>query len=342
MAKYCATAVGNDSTARITIIDSDGNTLFSGDNTTELSDTVNASEREKIQQLYNDQMVTNVTKLLTTTNLYSTVSVSPSLDISFSKVDTVDTVYSNDNDVKSSDYTYDQTGSASVGGIPGTDPNDDDTTYTIDTGDGTNTTISITKNEYSPSQTITHTEGEQGKLNKEGSSIAVVVNRYQVYDEATLEEAGELKKTSWEEYKAKNNAVTPMDTDFTPMIQAIAYGTGIPDTAISIIGYNVPVFNDKVSDITFTGTILPIILAVLILALLSLIVFMSLRPVEVTETEPELSVEDMLKKTKEKERVDEIEYDEKSEVRKAIEKFVDENPESVALLLRNWLNNDWD
>ena len=27
--------------------------------------------------------------------------------------------------------------------------------------------------------------------------------------------------------------------------------------------------------------------------------------------------------------------------RKAIEKFVDENPEAVALLLRNWLNDDW-
>ena len=42
------------------------------------------------------------------------------------------------------------------------------------------------------------------------------------------------------------------------------------------------------------------------------------------------------------ESVEDIEYDEKSEVRKAIEKFVDENPESVALLLRNWLNNDWE
>ena len=31
----------------------------------------------------------------------------------------------------------------------------------------------------------------------------------------------------------------------------------------------------------------------------------------------------------------------KSETRKAIEKFVDENPEAVALLLRNWLNDDW-
>ena len=40
--------------------------------------------------------------------------------------------------------------------------------------------------------------------------------------------------------------------------------------------------------------------------------------------------------------VDEIDMQEKSETRKAIEKFVDENPEAVALLLRNWLNDGWD
>ena len=53
-------------------------------------------------------------------------------------------------------------------------------------------------------------------------------------------------------------------------------------------------------------------------------------------------MDDMLSATRDRETVDEIEYDEKSEVRKAIEKFVDENPESVALLLRNWLNRDWE
>ena len=31
----------------------------------------------------------------------------------------------------------------------------------------------------------------------------------------------------------------------------------------------------------------------------------------------------------------------KSETRKMIGKFVDENPESAAALLRNWLNEDW-
>ena len=65
-------------------------------------------------------------------------------------------------------------------------------------------------------------------------------------------------------------------------------------------------------------------------------------PVKVTETEPELSVEDLLATTKEnEENLEEIELSDKSETRKMIEKFVDENPEAVAMLLRNWINEDW-
>lgn len=343
MARYCATAVGNDSTARITIIDSKGTPLFRGNSTSELSSSsVNATEKEKIRQLYYDEVISKVTNLLTTTNLFSTVTVSPSLDISFDKVDKVDTVYSNENEVKQNDYIYEQEGGTYSGGVPGTDSNDDDTTYTIDTGDGSNTSISIKKNEYAPSQTITHTEGEQGVLNKETSQLTVAVNKYQIYDEATLEEAGALDNMTWEEYQAANGDVTEMDVDFTGIIQAIANGTGIPEENIKVIGYDVPMFNDKVADTTFTSTILPIALAVIILGLLAFVVWRSLRPVEVTETEPELSVDEILSATRERETVDEIEYDEKSEVRKAIEKFVDENPESVALLLRNWLNKDWE
>ena len=61
-----------------------------------------------------------------------------------------------------------------------------------------------------------------------------------------------------------------------------------------------------------------------------------------TEMEPELSVEDLLATTRENEpNLDEIELEDKSDTLLMIEKFVDENPEAVALLLRNWINDDW-
>ena len=65
-------------------------------------------------------------------------------------------------------------------------------------------------------------------------------------------------------------------------------------------------------------------------------------PVKVSEEEPELSVEQLLATTKENQSLDDIEFSDKSETRKLIEKFVDENPEAVAQLLRNWLNDEWD
>ena len=65
-------------------------------------------------------------------------------------------------------------------------------------------------------------------------------------------------------------------------------------------------------------------------------------PVEVTEMEPELSVEDLLATTQDNaQTLEEIELEDKSDTRIMIEKFVDENPEAVALLLRNWINEDW-
>mgnify|MGYP003101765521 FL=1 len=51
-------------------------------------------------------------------------------------------------------------------------------------------------------------------------------------------------------------------------------------------------------------------------------------------------MENMLQSTPEAE-LEDIDVESKSETRKMIEKFVDENPESAAALLRNWLNEDW-
>ena len=40
--------------------------------------------------------------------------------------------------------------------------------------------------------------------------------------------------------------------------------------------------------------------------------------------------------------LEDIGYSEKTETRVLIEKFVEENPDAAALLLRNWLNEDWE
>ena len=67
-----------------------------------------------------------------------------------------------------------------------------------------------------------------------------------------------------------------------------------------------------------------------------------MKPAEVVEVEPELSVEALLATTKENQTLDDIEFSDNSAAKMQIEKFVDENPEAVAALLRNWLNDDWE
>ena len=86
--------------------------------------------------------------------------------------------------------------------------------------------------------------------------------------------------------------------------------------------------------------ILEILLAALIVGLLLFVVFRAMKPVETIETEPELSVERLLATTRENQSLEDIEFGEKSETRRMIEKYIDENAESVAALLRNWLNDD--
>ena len=71
--------------------------------------------------------------------------------------------------------------------------------------------------------------------------------------------------------------------------------------------------------------------------------FRSTRKEKVAEIEPEISVESLLESTKEsQEEMQDIGYNEKSETRILIEKFVEDNPEAAASLLRNWLNEEWE
>lgn len=124
----------------------------------------------------------------------------------------------------------------------------------------------------------------------------------------------------------------------------IAAATGITENNIQIRVVEKPVFEAKEAS-SFGDNVtnyLMVILTVLIAGLLIFVIIKGTSPVEVTEMEPELSVEDLLATTQDNaQTLEEIELEDKSDTRIMIEKFVDENPEAVALLLRNWINEDW-
>ncbi len=342
IAQFIATAVGNPTTNSITIIDNAGRTLYQGSSNYTDGDTLSVSVQESIINRFYSEVVGNATKALTATGIFSNVSVSPYLDIDFSKKSEVDTEYRNPDEVVKNEYTYTSEGASTSGGVPGTDSNDDDTTYYIDTGNGTNTSVEIKKTEYAVSQKITSIEGQVGTCNRDQSSIAVTVSKYVYHYQDQLEEAGALDEMTWEEYIETNKDPVVMEFD-EGLYDVVAKATGIPQEAITIYATIIPMFEASSDDGDFVTNILPIIIAVVILVLLAFMVWRSLRPIEINESEPELLVEDLLSATRDKQvPIEEIDLEEKSETRKAIEKFVDENPEAAALLLRNWLNDDWE
>jgi len=338
IANYIAAAVGNKTTDNIIIIDTQGNTIFQGDQENEVNG-MSASYREKILALYENIVTDNITKLIARIPVYQSVAVSPILDIDFTQVDIEEIIYSNPDGVLDSEYIYEATGGSITGGIPGTDLNDDDTSYYIGTTDGATTEVIINKNDFAVSSTITHETGVRGTIDYDTSSVAIVLTQYVVYNEDEVRLSGQLEEMTWEEFKLANGASIPIDVD-EDMVALLKAGCMIDN--LEVLAYQVPMFNDTEAEERTLTDYLPIILAVVILAMLAFVVWKSLKPVEVTEVDASISVDDLLTATQESQVVEEIDLNEKSEVRRAIEKFVDENPEAVALLLRNWLNDDWD
>lgn len=161
--------------------------------------------------------------------------------------------------------------------------------------------------------------------------------------EETLESQGALDNMTFDEYVDANSNVTEQQVP-TDLSQLVAAATGITENNIQIRVVEKPVFEAKEAS-SFGDNVtnyLMVILTVLIAGLLIFVIIKGTSPVEVTEMEPELSVEDLLATTQDNaQTLEEIELEDKSDTRIMIEKFVDENPEAVALLLRNWINEDW-
>ena len=163
---------------------------------------------------------------------------------------------------------------------------------------------------------------------------------FREYYEQNVKDQGLLDGMSWSEFKLAHSEDVRLEVD-EAFYKMAADATGISQDKITIIAYESPVFYDK-EGLSISGTdILSIVMIVLILALLGFVVLRSMGPRKKPEQEEEeLSVEKMLQSTPEP-TVEDIDVETKSETRKMIDKFVDENPEAAANLLRNWLNEDW-
>lgn len=342
MANYLATAVGNKDTEMITIVDTDSNLLFDGSSEEGISGsaTSTAQYQEKLRAV-----IKNDLKQVLLKADYNEVEIGASnIRFDMDQVSSMYTEYSTpegrEQGPYSSSYEYSSTGNSGSGGIPGTDSNADDTDYMLQSSGSSNSEVTLNKYEYEVNKKETTTVEAVGAMDADNSSVAIVLKQYVMYDEAKMEETGELEGTTFEQFQSENSKPTQIAVS-DDVIDLIEKATGISAADISVIAYEQPVFVEAETTPVATSSILMIVLAVLIVALLIFVVFKGTAPMDVTELEPELSVEQLLATTKENQSLEDIEFGEVSETRRMIEKFVDENPEAVAQLLRNWINEDW-
>lgn len=341
IARSVATAVGNKTTENITVSDSQGNMLFNGTDDTSAvgSATSQLTAKSKAEAAVAEQ----VQKVMLSNQVYDNAEVSANLVLDFDQSKTTDHQYyapdGQSQGMLTEEHQYESEATNGVAGTPGTDSNDEDG-YQIENDGTSSSSVSEIDKTYAPNETITETEKALGNIVYDESSLSVVATEYVFYYEERLEEQGLLADMSFDDFREQNaeKVKTEVDADY---ITLISKATGIAEENISVVAYQVPYFVEKeITPSTIFNNILQIVLLVLISALLIFVIIKGTRPVQTEEAEPELSIEALLKTTQEN-QLEEIDYDERSEVRKMIDKFVDENPEAVSSLLRSWLNEDW-
>lgn len=340
LARATATALHNETTANITIMDTDSNLLFSGEEDYTMAGV--ASSLLELRNQAETMVASQVKKVLLGTKQFDMIEVASNLDVDFSEyTKTVDEYYAPDGYEQGmilTEDTYESENSNSNGGVPGTDSNDETTQMYQD-----NAESSSSENErhveYQPNHTSESWITPAGGVDYDNSSITITAIAYKTIREDDVKRQGLLDGISWEDYKLANNVKTKLEVD-TEFYSAVSTATGIAEDKITILAYEEPLFYDaEGTEVSWTD-VLSIAMLVVILALLAFVVLHSMRSKRVVNEEEELSVENLLQSTPESE-LEDIELENKSETRKMIEKFVDENPEAAANLLRNWLNEDW-
>nr|WP_297766971.1 flagellar M-ring protein FliF C-terminal domain-containing protein [uncultured Butyrivibrio sp.] len=344
LAKGVATALGKKTTNDIVIMDTASNLLFSGSE--ETTDAGIASTQLNLKTKAEQIVKSEVKKVLLGTKLYDDIEVASNLVMDNSKEEYTEHNYTPAEDqtqgVLSHESIYNAENVNGVSGIPGTDTNEDDmTTYVTQDNTNSSSTISEEVRDYLPNEDIKTRTTLPGSIKYDESSISVTAINYVVMKEENYDKAanGDL---SWNEYKTANTEPVALTVP-EDMINVVSKATGIAAENVAMAAYTQYVFLDKTgANITVTD-ILQILTILIILGLLAFIVIRSMWTSKKTEEEPEpeeLSVEQLLESQPE-EVLSDIEMDTGSETKRLIEKFVDENPEAAATLLRNWLNEDY-
>ncbi len=341
IAKAVATCLGSQTTSNITILDDDGNMLFVGGD-----DYTTAGIANSMQELQNtaESYISNqVKKVLYGTNQYNNIEVTSHLDMDYANYEDTVKEYSVTGDrtegYLSHQENYESESTNGVGGVPGTDSNGEGQTYVYQDAENSESSTAETISDYLPNEHSRYAVIPAGSIDYGKSSLSIAAISFRELYEKDAKTMGLLDGISWDEYKLANSSDTKLEVD-EEFYRMVSNATGVPVENITIVAYESPLFYDKESLNVSWTTVLSVALFLLILILLVVVVLRSMAVKKEEPQEEELSVETILQSTPES-TIEDIDVETKSETRKMVEKFVDENPEAAAILLRNWLTDEW-
>lgn len=341
IARAAATALHNETTANIVVMDTNANLLFSGEEDYTMAGI--ASTQIELRKQAETMIASQVKKVILGTNQFDMVEVASYLDINFSSYESKVEEYSapdgRDNGMIEHEEVYESENDSGVtAAAPGTDSNDENT-YMFQDNNNSSSAESERVTDYQNNKKEEYTVTPAGGIEFSTSGVSLTAIRHRAVKEEDVKRQGLLDGITWEEYKLANDVSTKLEVD-EDFYSIVSTATGIPVANITIVAYEEPVFFDAKGLQVSTTDVLSIVMLVVILGLLGFVLFRSMHTKRAVAEEEELSVENLLQSTPEVE-LEDIDMEAKSETRKMIEKFVDENPEAAANLLRNWLNEDW-
>lgn len=341
IAKLVSMSVEGLSMKNIEIVDQNAKSLYSGYDSENSYSNKEDAENRKIKEI-------EMQVRAALSQLYDDVNIIPNIVIDWRTISQRDVKYTTpieDSSVgvpKTQVTETENIVNGASGSEPGVGSNDQTANNYSISESSENSTYDATKDtsEYLYNQSETVTDSQGGTINLGESSISIVVYNYKEFSEEDLKNNKTITKDyTWENFKADNSTQTKIEID-EDLIQTLKVGTGI--TNLTMVGYEKPLFVDQVNTPIQTEQI---ILLIVLLALIGLLAFGLIRKTQtedIEEIEPEISIEDLIvsnKREDEKvaEEIDKIQIDENSYIFK-IETFIEENPEEVAKILRNWIS----
>ncbi len=220
IARYIATALGNDTTDNVTITDVNGKMWFPVEQT--YSTIEKADNMMMLKQEAESLIKNEVRQVLFGTNEFNQIEVAANISMDFSQKKITQHNYSTPDDehdqgLLAHEEVFQSTANDGIGGVPGTDSNSE-TDYMINESTGTNSSTYERRSDYLPNEEIIETTAATGTVVYNDSSVSVAAVRYRVVREEDVDLQGLLDGISWMRI---SSAWWQMRPAFRPEISAL-------------------------------------------------------------------------------------------------------------------------